>query len=353
MHTRPLVACAVAFSLAASLAACSATTSDDASPDPTTATTKPVERNILSGRPGPNGPVLVVKIDDTSTAHPQIGLEDADVVYVEQVEAGLTRLAAVYSSSLPGRIGPVRSARISDINILANYGKVAFAYSGAQSRFLPVIASANLIDLGAQRQSPTIYTRDSSRRAPWNMVLLPQSLLDKAAERGLIPVMPKSVGWTFGQAPEGGMQIQSVLVSWPGSRYEITWNGKSFEMVQDGRAEVSDSGAPYAPSTIVIQLVKIAPSIYKDRHGGVTPESEVIGQGQAIVLRDGKAFLTRWSRDSQTAPTQFALRDGSPMPFSPGQVWVMLADQSRWPLINPAGPPLTQPAPTGGTTPSP
>ena len=54
------------------------------------------ETNVLSGREGINGPVLAVKIDDTNPAHPQIGIEDADVVYIEQVESGLTRLMAIF-----------------------------------------------------------------------------------------------------------------------------------------------------------------------------------------------------------------------------------------------------------------
>ena len=73
--------------------------------------------NALTGKVGGNGPLLVVKIDDTTQAHPQIGLEDADIVYIEQVEGGLTRLAAIFSSVIPDRVGPVRSARISDIDI--------------------------------------------------------------------------------------------------------------------------------------------------------------------------------------------------------------------------------------------
>ena len=103
--------------------------------------------SVLSGREGVDGQVLAVKIDDTNSAHPQIGLENADVVYIEQVEGGLTRLAAIFSSTIPVRIGPVRSARISDIDILSQYGRVAFAYSGAQRKLLPVIAAANLEDL--------------------------------------------------------------------------------------------------------------------------------------------------------------------------------------------------------------
>ena len=92
-------------------------------------TPAPIEKNLLSGRPGVNGALLVVKIDDTNAAHPQIGLEDADVVYIEQVEGGLTRLAAVFSSVIPTRVGPVRSARISDIEILSQYPAKFIIYS--------------------------------------------------------------------------------------------------------------------------------------------------------------------------------------------------------------------------------
>ena len=112
--------------------------------------------NSLSGREGSDGEILVVKIDDTTSARPQIGIDKADIVYVEQVEGGLTRLAGVFSSEIPALIGPIRSARISDIEILAQFGRVVFAYSGAQSKMLPVISAANLNDYGAQRQSPTI-----------------------------------------------------------------------------------------------------------------------------------------------------------------------------------------------------
>ena len=97
-----------------------------------------VEKNLFNGLAGGNNQILVVKVDDTKEARPQIGLEDADVVYVEQVEAGLTRIAAIFSSTLPEIIGPVRSARISDIELLAQFGRVGLAYSGAQSKMRPV-----------------------------------------------------------------------------------------------------------------------------------------------------------------------------------------------------------------------
>jgi hypothetical protein len=160
--------------------------------------------SVLSGREGIDGQLLVVKVDDTNAAHPQIGLEDADIVYIEQVEAGLTRLAAIYSTVIPQRVGPVRSARISDIELLSQYGRVAFAYSGAQRKLLPVIAAANLQDLGAQRQSPTIYTTDPSRVSPFAMVLRADLLMQKIKENNLSVDIAKSVGFVFGDLPDGG-----------------------------------------------------------------------------------------------------------------------------------------------------
>ena len=168
---------------------------------------KSAERNVLSGREGTNGPVLAVKIDDTNAAHPQIGLEDADVVYIEQVEGGLTRLAAIFSSVIPERVGPVRSARISDIDILSQYGRVAFAYSGAQKKLLPVINAANLQNLGAQAQPPSIYTTDPNRIQPFAMVLRADLLMAKVVEKNYQITPAKNVGWSFGDAPEGGKPL--------------------------------------------------------------------------------------------------------------------------------------------------
>ena len=186
---------------------------------------KPTPLHSFTGLPGEDAPVLAVKIDDTNAAHPQIGIDHADVIYVEQVEAGLTRLLAIFSSNIPEKIGPIRSVRISDIDLLAQYGKVGFAYSGAQSKMRPVVAAANLIDLGAERNPPTIYTRDPKRTSPVNMVLLAPSLLEKAlAKHQSDLAISKPMGWTFGKKPTGGKAIEKIVVDWPNATYSATWS---------------------------------------------------------------------------------------------------------------------------------
>ncbi len=285
--------------------------------------------SVLSGREGVDGQVLAVKIDDTNSAHPQIGLEDADVVYIEQVEGGLTRLAAVFSSKIPVRIGPVRSARISDIDILSQFGRVAFAYSGAQGKLLPVIAAANLEDLGAQHESSKIFTTDPTRNAPYAMVLRADLLMQKIIDEDLQVDSAKSVGFVFGDNPEGGTPTQKVVVNWPAATYSAEWSQKESRWLlsHNGKLNIADSGVVLGPTTLVIQIVKISPSEYGDKFGGVTPLSETIGTGKAYVLRNGELFATTWNRAFADSGTTFTLPDGSAMNFAAGQVWVALTDR--------------------------
>jgi len=285
--------------------------------------------NSLSGREGNDGPILAVKIDDTSLARPQIGIEEADVVYIEQVEGGLTRLAAIFSTSIPQNIGPIRSARISDIDILAQYGKVIFAFSGAQRAMLTVISNSNLWDYGAQRSSPVIYTRDETRRSPYDMVLRGDLLLAKVQGDERDVAISKSVGWSFGQAPEGGVAIDSVALRWPASKYEATWSSSEerWLLSNSGVANFAASGKQLGPTTFVIQKVKMSDSIFRGSDGSYTPLSETVGTGTGYILRDGRSFKANWSRPSAEVGTTWTLADGSEIKFAPGSVWVALTDR--------------------------
>lgn len=285
--------------------------------------------NSISGLPGGDGPVLVVKVDDTRQAHPQIGLEKADIVYIEQVEGGLTRLAAIFSSNIPTHIGPVRSARISDIELLDQFGRVGFAYSGAQKLMRPVIASANLEDLGAQSHSSTIYTTDTNRIPPYAMVLRADLLMQFVKDRNINLVQSKNMGWNFGDAPEGGLEIASAHVSWPANSYDVHWSNSENRWLLDHsyQPNVAASGVRLGPKTFVIQLVSITDSIYKDKVGGVTPFSATVGEGRGYILRDGRSYEAHWSRPDAASGTSWKLTNGEEITFPQGQIWVALTDK--------------------------
>ena len=293
-------------------------------------------RHSLTGESGEDSQVIVIKVDDTTYAHPQVGLRSADVVYIEQVEGGLTRLAAVFSSKIPAIVGPVRSARISDIELLSQYGKVGFAYSGAQRLMLPVIASANLYDLGATHYGAQFYQNDPARIAPYAMMLKVPELLSESKGRGNDLVKSSPMGWTFGDAPEQLTEISQVHISWPASSYGATWSKDEdrWLLIHNGNVDVDDTGYRLGPKTIVIQIVSITDSIYHDKVGGVTPFSATVGNGRCYLLRDGGYLPCLWSRQTAESGTTFTDLLGNPVNFDTGQIWFALT--SKEPVFNPA-----------------
>jgi len=263
-----------------------------------------------------------VKFDNTTFAQPHSGLKDADIVYVEEVEYGLTRIAAVFSTMLPKVVGPVRSARISDIDLLAQFGKPAFAYSGSQHLLRPVIARASLYDVSGDT-GPRGYFRDSSRKAPYNFMGKPALLLDRAPRASVA----QDIGFVFSTTtPAGGKVVKVATAPYPASQAQFVWNPSAayFDVRLNGKpARASEGGTQHA-TTVVLQYVRQTDSGYHDKFSGHTPKLDTVGTGKGWVLRDGKAFAVTWSRRSATGGTTFTGADGQVVTFAPGQVWVAL-----------------------------
>ena len=284
-----------------------------------------IEKNVLTGLPGSNGKVLAVKFDDTVYAHPQEGIEFADVVFVTQVEAGLTRVMGIYSSNYPEILGPIRSARISDIDILAQFGKVGFLYSGSQSKLRPVLSASNIVNLSAERNPPSIYFNDPERTAPYAMMVKPNLLLEKASEVESV----KTVGWKHGVRASSAKKILSATIRWPNAVYKATWNKteRRFVLDHDKKANLAASGEQLGSPMMVIQIASISPSEYGDKFGGVTPKTTVTGTGTGYLLRNGSVTKAIWERATPEAPTTWTLEDGTDAFFQRGQVWIFLTDQ--------------------------
>jgi hypothetical protein len=283
----------------------------------------------LTGASGESAPVLVVKIDDTSNAHPQVGLRDAEVVYIEQVEGGLTRLAAVFASTIPPVIGPVRSARISDLELLSQYGKVGYAYSGAQRKFLPEIAAANLYDVGANKYGAAFYKNDPLRNPPYAMMLNAPAMIEEAKLRGSNFELSKPMGWKFGETSSLAKKISGVDISWPAARYGATWSidEKRWLLTHNGALNLDSDGFHLGPANLVIQIVSITDSIYKDKVGGVTPFTATVGSGKCYLLRDGSYLPCRWDRPTPESGTTFTDEAGAEVYFTPGQIWFALTSK--------------------------
>ena len=299
-------------------------------PTPTaTPTPSPVRTSPFTGLPevAPK-PVLVVKLDNTRNAQPHAGLRSADIVFIEEVEYGITRIAAVFASKIPDRIGPVRSARITDIDLLAQFGSPAFAFSGAQHKLWPALAAAPMIDISPNKGAQG-YSRDFSRRAPYNYFLDGTIGLERAPDASVT----RDLGWVFTQdVPADGMPAVRARMEWSyasaGFNYDEA-SGLYHVRLNGVRAHAEEDGQGQNAATVVIQYVNQKQSVYFDKVGGNTPEAITVGTGPAIVMRDGRSWDVTWHRPDKQSGTTFTLPDGSPMPFKPGQAWIVLLDSDR------------------------
>ncbi len=311
-------------------------TSEPTTPQPTTPqpTTPPTTPPTTTASPTPStpalqpltgGPVLAVKIDNTGGSRPRVGVNQADVVYVEPVEGGLTRLLAIFSTAQPGEVGPVRSARESDVQLLANYGPVAFAFSGASAVTLPILGGGHQVNLSfdAAHQG---YRRDGDRPAPYNVIGSPPALLARAG--GSVP--PADVGLRFGPASPGGVPAAQVSTRWPASGIQLSWDPgrRRYLVTTDGTPDVDADGTQHAAATVIVQVVDTHLSQNRDVNGVQTPVVDVVGGGAATVVRDGLAWTGEWSRPTAEAPTSFTA-NGQPIAMAPGPVWVLLVPSGQ------------------------
>ena len=279
-------------------------------------------RSPFTGEPVPSlNRVLAVKIDNIVFARPQTGLTHADIVYVLPVEGGLSRLLAVFSSHYPRVIGPVRSAREDDLELLRQFGRPPFAYSGATATLLPYIArTARVVNLYAGTTSG--YYRDDSRVAPHNLYAHTKRLLAQSAGAS----KARDIGFRFGPPPPGGKATRSASVSYPAASFRFTWSAAKGRWLvsMDGAPAKTTDGGRLAPATVVIQHTTVRTSRFLE-YGSRPPYAESTGSGTAQVLRDGQAWTVHWSRPTFQGGTTFTTASGQRMTFARGQVMVVLA----------------------------
>jgi hypothetical protein len=274
-------------------------------------------------------PVLAVKIDNIVDARPQTGLQSADLMYVLPVEGGLTRFMAVFSSHIPPAIGPVRSAREDDLNVLKQFGTPAFAWSGATPHLVPFIGRARLVDLEDNLVGG--YYRISSRLAPHNLYANPHTLLREAPKAS----KARDIGFRFGPLPAGGRATRSYTVKYPAATYTFRWSGKQQRWLvwMDGAPGMATEGGQLGGSTVIIQYTVIRTSRFEE-YGGLPPYAQSLGSGRAVILRNGRAYTVHWSRPNPDGGTTYTLPDGKRMLFAPGQVWIVLAPQDHASYVN-------------------
>ena len=316
------------------------TTSTTTSTSPTTtSTTVPGAVAPLTGLPvSPSiaqRPAVIVKIDNDRAAPPQSGLDQADVVYEEVVEGGITRYLSIFQSQDASPVGPVRSVRGTDSDIVRPIGGL-FAYSGGTPQYVSLIDSSGVKDVGANDDGGAYY-RSSLRNAPDNLYTSTTVLRERTpAGAGPPPALFDYVGSGAAFAEPGEAAVSQVTVTMSGSTV-ATWSydgaAKQWDRSTNGvpqRVAVGTSltpGPPVAFTNIIVEMVPYQNTDYVDPIGNPVPDANVVGSGQAVILSDGELVDATWSKPAASSITTYEASNGAAVDLLPGTTWVMLAPE--------------------------
>jgi hypothetical protein len=306
----------------------------------------PVRRAPLTGLPDKKGvslkrPAVTVKINNTDAAK-QYGVDQADVVYEEVVEGGYTRLAAIFNSHAPDRVGPVRSVRRTDQSIVWPIGGI-FAYSGGAQYAIDSINTAPVKQLDESRAGPmmyrapgTIYNQGTAYlNAPLNL----WAHVDQMFKAGGEPIPPPPLfAYRYTHAKFAGTAVKSFVVGFAGI-FPTTWDwdARSGTWLRSkfGGPDIDANNVRLAPQNVVVMFV----NYLNGGPGAEGAEAELTGTGRALVFTGGKEIEGTWSRPDKEKPAKLLSASGAVIRLTPGQTWVELPDVSYAVTVTPQAKP--------------
>ena len=287
----------------------------------------------LTGEDIPSGidikrPAIAVKVENSSAARPQSGLEDADVVFEEIVEGGITRFMAIFHCADSKKVGPVRSARFDDPKIVKPFTRI-LAFSGGNSIVERELVRQNLIALQENDGGGSLY------RVPPGVLEIHNLFGDTKKIRKLPPAKkasaPKEELFQFGDLPDGLKKARRVTVHFTASNaIEYRWKKGKWRRYEAGSPFMSATKGQIAVPNVLVQevVVKNSPKI-TDSAGNPSPDIQLLGKGRALLFRDGRVMKGTWEIEDEGRFPILEKRNGDPFVFAPGPVWVELVPSRK------------------------
>jgi hypothetical protein len=297
---------------------------------------------VAPGSPFLTRGALAIKIENTPDSRPQSGLENADIVVEEQVEGGITRFIAIFQSHDARVVGPVRSARPEDPDLLRQYGAILAFSGGAQYVIDHIRRTPNIVMLGPD-QAGDAFFRVSYRAAPHNLYSSTTALYRVARGQAKNPPTPpfrfSPVVPTPAPSPSPSPSAsptpapivkdgRSLAINFSTSTYKAVWRwspvAKAYLRSEGSVPHRVASGKQLSAQNILVLSVSIYQSKHRDAAGHTTPIARVAGSGKAVLFRNGVQIVGKWSRASLKDPMVFTTTIGTPLLFDPGVTWVEL-----------------------------
>jgi len=283
----------------------------------------------LTGRPPTKAqnrtrPALAVKIDNVDIARPQTGIDRADIIFEETVEGGLTRLFAIFQCDRAAVLGPVRSARTTDSDLIQLLKKAVFGYSGANSRVNRRIHSTPGAVALSYDANGGLFYRSGSRPAPHNVYTSTWKLVRAGLARNhkLKPPPPMFV---YSPKMSAHKHVRSISLRWSGfASAAWGWSGRRWNRTQNGSRDMLVGGHRLGANNVIVMRIKTRFLGLRDVLGNASPDDVITGQGRVWVFRNGQLIRGRWRHKHHSSALRLIGGGGHQIALAPGRTWIEL-----------------------------
>jgi hypothetical protein len=273
--------------------------------------------------------IVSVKIENSPSARPQTNLQMADVVYESVTEGGITRFNAMFHSQNPESVGPVRSARLSDLYIVPQY-QALFVFSGASTSVNSRINGTSIENLSEDKGVTYPFFRGTDRPRPHNLMAVLEKVREEAGKRKMsVSQQPAALAFDF-RAIETTDAVTEISIPFsPANKVIWTFDAASrtYLRVNNGAKHTDKAtGKQISARNVVVMWAKHTVAS-KDVVGSTTYEITLSGSGRASVFHDGQRYDGTWEAGTD-APPVFKASDGTQIKLAPGNTWFQVVQPS-------------------------
>lgn len=266
---------------------------------------------------------LSIKVENSPAARPQTGISRADVVYETIAEGGITRFNCIFHSDVPDRIGPVRSARLSDLWVVPQYNGLFF-FSGASRGVNAQIGKAKLPNLSEDAGVTKPYSRSTEKSPPHNLFLDGRLLYETAKSRDYsITSRPVPLQY-MKRAKDATVTVTDITI--PFSQANVTnWvydaDTKVYARSTNGRQHFDNGSKKQITAENIVVMWVDYQRASQDKVGSNTWDIKLGGKGRASVFYRGQRFDGTWTAERKSPP-RFKDKNGNVIRLTPGRTWM-------------------------------
>ncbi len=274
-------------------------------------------------------PIAVMIDNDGPSSRPQIGLEDAYVLYEAIVEGGASRIMALFKDAKDiTKVGPVRSSRHYFLDYALEHDAI-YCHAGWSPKAANDIKALGVNNINGVTSDGSVFYRDSTYDNTWhNLYTTLNKTYEYAKDKKEYRTKTETKVFSYNEKDFDIEEGQDALeIGLPYStmyqvNYKYDANSKLYTRYIGQREHMSQTGKALTAKNIIVCKVKNYD--LNDGEGKGRQNLDTVGSGEGYYITNGKMMGITWNKSSRTAKTVYKNALGEDIVLNPGNTYVQI-----------------------------